>query len=92
MARLAHRVAELPSTAFFAAQHAPSEEETTGWLRDRLTSAAGAAAGCAEPAYAMAPVSAAIVTAAAPASTVSHFVRRFTLPPTSANLFTDVHE
>src|SRR6266480_1307670 len=77
-APLAQRVAESPSTAFFGAQQPPDDDATTGWLRDKFTSAAGATAAWG-PAYASAPVKAAIVTAAAPASTARPLVRRFTL-------------
>jgi hypothetical protein len=61
-------VAELPSTAFFAAQQVPDDDAVTGWFRDSRTSAA------ATPARPSAALAIAAVNPTA-ATTVAHVTR-----------------
>src|SRR6266516_4531299 len=81
LAALAHRVAVLPSTAFFAGQQPPSDDVVTGLLRDSSVSAA-----CPGTARAIPATSSPADTTAPPATTASLLPRNF-IPASALQTF-----
>src|SRR6266536_2177827 len=81
LAALAQRVARLPSTAFFAGQQPPSDDDVTGLLRESNVSAA-----CPGAARAIAPTSTPMDTTAPLATTASLLPRSF-IPASALQTF-----